>query len=148
MNYDYVGITYYNCGFSHNPIRISHILQQTFNKSVYIFCSLGTLKQQQELQSSNVALHSSHLSRRDSSLPQKVSSCSNCSMDQCPSHSDLHHLTPQKVQRKLSFLQASQNNVFASNGERKGGMMEVIPSCVFVGNKRYRTEIYNQFFFC
>ncbi|XP_066255530.1 uncharacterized protein [Euwallacea similis] len=95
----------------------------------------GTLKQQ-EVQSSNVALHSSHLHRRDLEenplQKKKYSSCTNCSMDHCPSHSDLHHLTPQRVQRKLSFLQVSQNNVFACNGERK----EAQSSCLFVGNKR------------
>lgn len=102
----------------------------------------GTIKQQ-DLQSSNVALHSSHLSRRDleSTPPQNYSGCTNCKVDQCPSHSDLHHLSPQYVHRKLSFLQASQNNVFSLNGERKTGESNLQninnhQNCMFVGNKR------------
>ncbi|CAH1132764.1 unnamed protein product [Ceutorhynchus assimilis] len=105
----------------------------------------GTIKHQ-DLTSSNVALHSSHLSRRDmeSSPPHKYASCTNCQMDQCPSHSDLHHLSPQYVQRKLSFLHASQNNVFASNGENKlqggdGNNIDILANHqngLFVGNRR------------
>lgn len=95
----------------------------------------GTLRQQQDPLSSNVALHSSHLKRRDldATLPQKYPSCPNCQADQCPSHSDLHHLmTPQYVHRKLSFLDAAQNNVFACNGERKPEEA----NCLFMGNRR------------
>ncbi|KAL1501281.1 hypothetical protein ABEB36_006631 [Hypothenemus hampei] len=96
----------------------------------------GTLKQQQDMHSSNVALHSSHLSRRDFDSIQNYSNCSNCVTDHCPSHSDLHHLSPQHVQRKLSFLQASRNNVFALNGERKNKNLAMYENCVFVGNRR------------
>uniref|UniRef100_A0AAR5Q4D5 G-protein coupled receptors family 1 profile domain-containing protein n=1 Tax=Dendroctonus ponderosae TaxID=77166 RepID=A0AAR5Q4D5_DENPD len=103
----------------------------------------GTLRQQQQdLLSSNVALHSSHLKRRDldGAAPHQYSSCPNCQADQCPSHSDLHHLmTPQYVHRKLSFLDAAQNNVFASNGERRpdaGLEMPTQQTGLFMGNRR------------
>ncbi|XP_050299454.1 uncharacterized protein LOC126738256 [Anthonomus grandis grandis] len=105
----------------------------------------GTLNKQQDLQSSNVALHSSHLNRRDieSTTPQKYSNCSNCEADQCLSHSDLHHLTPQHVHRKLSFLSNSQTTVFNSgrklHGTNGSKEIEILPNhqnCLFVGNKR------------
>ncbi|KAF7278716.1 hypothetical protein GWI33_008092 [Rhynchophorus ferrugineus] len=66
----------------------------------------GTLKQQQELQSSNMALHSSHLSRRDTEIipTQTFTGCSNCEEDQCPSHSDLHHLSPEYVHRRREVM--------------------------------------------
>ncbi|XP_060533781.1 uncharacterized protein LOC132706452 isoform X2 [Cylas formicarius] len=95
----------------------------------------------QDLQSSNVALHSSYINRRDLDAlpPEKYPSCSNCEADQCPSHSDLHHLSPQYVSRKLSLLQASQNNIYPNNEKRNldggYGAMQNPQNCVFMGNR-------------
>ncbi|KAJ8973018.1 hypothetical protein NQ317_004616 [Molorchus minor] len=60
----------------------------------------------QEKQSSNVALHSSHLSRVEfSDTVQKFPSCGNCEADLCPSHSNLHHLSPHYVNKHLNLHQ-------------------------------------------
>ncbi|CAH1962910.1 unnamed protein product, partial [Acanthoscelides obtectus] len=62
-----------------------------------------------ERQFSNVALHSSHLNRQDycENFP-KVPSCSNCEADLCPSHSNLHHLSPHYINKQLNLLQQQQ----------------------------------------
>ncbi|KAK9874208.1 hypothetical protein WA026_002564 [Henosepilachna vigintioctopunctata] len=54
--------------------------------------------------SSNPALHTSHLKRPD--MP--VFNCPNCEADLCPSHSNLHHLSPGYINKKLNALH--QNN--------------------------------------
>ncbi|KAJ8913751.1 hypothetical protein NQ315_007468 [Exocentrus adspersus] len=67
---------------------------------------------QQEKQSSNVALHSSHLmNRQDFASKDKYSSCSNCEADLCPSHSNLHHLSPHYINKQLNLLQQNRNLV-------------------------------------
>lgn len=105
----------------------------------------GTLKQQHELQSSNMALHSSHLNRRDlETSSDNFTNCTSCEADQCPSHSDLHHLSPQYVHRKLSFLEASQNNVFSLNREIKNDEhknQRLVPNhknCLFAGSRSFQ----------
>ncbi|XP_044763228.1 uncharacterized protein LOC123320109 [Coccinella septempunctata] len=55
--------------------------------------------------SSNPSLHTSHLKRPD--MP--VFNCPNCETDQCPSHSNLHHLSPNYINQKLNALH--QNNM-------------------------------------
>ncbi|XP_018567900.1 uncharacterized protein LOC108908352 [Anoplophora glabripennis] len=68
---------------------------------------------QQEKQSSNVALHSSHINRQDN--PPKYPSCSNCEADLCPSHSNLHHLSPQYINKQLNLLQHNKNLIITKN---------------------------------
>ncbi|KAJ8957935.1 hypothetical protein NQ318_001932 [Aromia moschata] len=66
----------------------------------------------QEKQSSNVALHSSHLSRQvefSDNPPKMFPSCGNCQADQCPSHSNLHHLSPHYINEQLNLLQLARN---------------------------------------
>ncbi|XP_045469245.1 uncharacterized protein LOC123676947 [Harmonia axyridis] len=55
--------------------------------------------------SSNPSLHTSHLKRPDMPL----FNCPNCETDQCPSHSNLHHLSPNYINQKLNALH--QNNM-------------------------------------
>ncbi|KAL3272265.1 hypothetical protein HHI36_022746 [Cryptolaemus montrouzieri] len=55
--------------------------------------------------SSNPVLHSSHLKRPDMS----IFNCQNCETDLCPSHSNLHHLSPDYINKKLNALH--QNNI-------------------------------------
>lgn len=65
---------------------------------------------QLEKQSSNVTLHSSILNRQElhKSTP-KFPSCTSCELDLCPSHSNLHHLTPSYINKQLNLLQQSAN---------------------------------------
>lgn len=62
-----------------------------------------------ETLSKNVALHSNHLKQ----VAQLSPACLNCEMDSCPSHSNLHHLSPHYVNKKLHLM--PQNNVLMPN---------------------------------
>lgn len=65
---------------------------------------------QQENLSSNVTLHSTLLNRQElnKSTP-KFPSCTSCELDLCPSHSNLHHLTPSYINKQLNLLQQPSN---------------------------------------
>lgn len=62
-------------------------------------------------------MHSSHLIRQDlvKDNPPKYPSCSNCEADLCPSHSNLHHLSPQYINRQLNLLQQNRNLLVTKN---------------------------------
>lgn len=71
---------------------------------------------QQENLSSNVTLHSTLLNRQEmnKSTP-KFPSCTSCELDLCPSHSNLHHLTPSYINKQLNLLQPSNSSKHAQN---------------------------------
>lgn len=41
---------------------------------------------------------------------QKFPSCTSCELDLCPSHSNLHHLTPSYINKQLNLLQEHNSN--------------------------------------
>lgn len=41
---------------------------------------------------------------------QKFPSCTSCELDLCPSHSNLHHLTPSYINKQLNLLQQQSSN--------------------------------------
>ncbi|KAG5900088.1 hypothetical protein JTB14_016058 [Gonioctena quinquepunctata] len=68
---------------------------------------------QSEKQPTTVAFLSPHLTHRHyfAEQPAKFPSCSNCEADLCPSHSNLHHLSPQYINKQLNLLQLQHNNL-------------------------------------
>lgn len=85
---------------------------------------------QLEKQSSNVTLHSSVLNRHElHKSAAKFPSCTSCELDLCPSHSNLHHLSPSYINKQLNLMQQNSNppktnpNILSQNAQQSHNLL-------------------------
>ncbi|XP_023014396.2 uncharacterized protein [Leptinotarsa decemlineata] len=98
---------------------------------------------QTDKQSPTVAFLSPHLARQDYNDPSgKFPSCSNCEADLCPSHSNLHHLSPQYINKQLNLLQHSHNLMLTKRSTPEMRMAHSQESLNFI------PELQNRQLFC